>query len=324
MTNTPKLAIAIGYIDDDLVTGAVEYMPAPSKKFTHLWKHFVAVAACLCVVITGSMFFHQQHNQPEDMTDLHEIIQGGSNTSIIQESGFEVFDCIKIEESQLVKKFNAAAMMPTYSVVNTSVFDIETINRFAENAANAGWFTNYTVEYNDGVYSIINKEATSTPVNVSNTGGKEIADQFMNDAGVTNWLNTQNITVKYGERIFDIVPAKYYHLMIDGQYFADNIQLVMDNGIVLECNFAIREYEKSAEMLPVMSFADALSSTFCIPDNSTISTLKVYGSEFCYVAGLPMYVLSGDTEDGTSQKAFAAAFEIDNPEYATQLYEALN
>lgn len=27
MTNTPKLAIAIGYIDDDLVTGAIEYMP---------------------------------------------------------------------------------------------------------------------------------------------------------------------------------------------------------------------------------------------------------------------------------------------------------
>ena len=31
MTNTPKLAIAIGYIDDDLVTGAAEYMPKKNK-----------------------------------------------------------------------------------------------------------------------------------------------------------------------------------------------------------------------------------------------------------------------------------------------------
>ena len=37
MTNTPKLAIAIGYIDDDLVTGAIEYMPKGKKWYQKKW-----------------------------------------------------------------------------------------------------------------------------------------------------------------------------------------------------------------------------------------------------------------------------------------------
>lgn len=36
MTNTPKLAIAIGYIDDDLVTETVEYMPHIQKIYIFL------------------------------------------------------------------------------------------------------------------------------------------------------------------------------------------------------------------------------------------------------------------------------------------------
>ena len=69
MTNTPKLAIAIGYIDDDLVTGAVEYMPAPSKKFTHIWKHFVAVAACMVIVfgISGTHNYLKQYVATNDI-----------------------------------------------------------------------------------------------------------------------------------------------------------------------------------------------------------------------------------------------------------------
>jgi hypothetical protein len=49
MTNTPKLAIAIGYIDDDLVTGAVEYMPAKKSKIA--WLRHSIIAACLCLTI---------------------------------------------------------------------------------------------------------------------------------------------------------------------------------------------------------------------------------------------------------------------------------
>lgn len=53
MTNTPKLAIAIGYIDDDLVTGAVEYMP-PKREAKILWFRHAMVAACLCLMIFGA------------------------------------------------------------------------------------------------------------------------------------------------------------------------------------------------------------------------------------------------------------------------------
>lgn len=51
MTNTPKLAIAIGYIDDDLVTGAVEYMPKHKSWYQKKWIRFTAIAACLVLLL---------------------------------------------------------------------------------------------------------------------------------------------------------------------------------------------------------------------------------------------------------------------------------
>lgn len=57
MTNTPKLAIAIGYIDDDLVTGAVDYKTPKrtNNGIYHSWTKWAAVAACLCVVMIGAI-----------------------------------------------------------------------------------------------------------------------------------------------------------------------------------------------------------------------------------------------------------------------------
>ena len=54
---TPKLAIAMGYIDDDLVSGAVEYKPNNKvTKFSfHSWTKWAAVAACLCIVMIGAI-----------------------------------------------------------------------------------------------------------------------------------------------------------------------------------------------------------------------------------------------------------------------------
>lgn len=63
MTNTPKLAIAIGYIDDDLVIGAVEYMPFHREKITHYGKLIVA-AACFCVIATVLIFMPQNDVLP--------------------------------------------------------------------------------------------------------------------------------------------------------------------------------------------------------------------------------------------------------------------
>ncbi|HHV97466.1 MAG TPA: hypothetical protein GXX37_13550 [Clostridiaceae bacterium] len=49
---TPKLAIAMGYIDDDLVSGAVEYKPSLVKL---VWFRYVAAVACLCLVLLGAI-----------------------------------------------------------------------------------------------------------------------------------------------------------------------------------------------------------------------------------------------------------------------------
>lgn len=62
MTNTPKLAIAIGYIDDDLVTGAAEYMPKKKAWHQKNWFRLSAIAACLAllVIIPITRFSNQQ------------------------------------------------------------------------------------------------------------------------------------------------------------------------------------------------------------------------------------------------------------------------
>ena len=49
--NTPKLAIAMNYIDDELISGAIDYKPVTHKKITHFWKHIVAVAACMVLML---------------------------------------------------------------------------------------------------------------------------------------------------------------------------------------------------------------------------------------------------------------------------------
>lgn len=65
MTNTPKLAIAIGYIDDDLVTEAVEYMPT-HKNNKIAWFRYAIVAACLCLVVIGVLKWFPYMNQTDD------------------------------------------------------------------------------------------------------------------------------------------------------------------------------------------------------------------------------------------------------------------
>ena len=50
--NTPKLAIAMNYIDDDLISGAMDYKPAP-KKANIIWFRHAIVAVCLCFAVVG-------------------------------------------------------------------------------------------------------------------------------------------------------------------------------------------------------------------------------------------------------------------------------
>ena len=47
--STDRFTAAMGYIDDDLISDAVSYMP--QKKSSVRWMKWVAVAACICLVI---------------------------------------------------------------------------------------------------------------------------------------------------------------------------------------------------------------------------------------------------------------------------------
>ena len=55
---TPKLIIAMGYIDDDLVSGAIEYKSFTNKENTRFWKHITAIAACIVIVFTINSGVH--------------------------------------------------------------------------------------------------------------------------------------------------------------------------------------------------------------------------------------------------------------------------
>ena len=64
---TPKLAIAMGHIDDDLVSGAVVYQPIPYKKTTHIGKHISAVAASVVLILgIGFLIFNNSTSQLDD------------------------------------------------------------------------------------------------------------------------------------------------------------------------------------------------------------------------------------------------------------------
>ncbi|MBO5333315.1 MAG: hypothetical protein J6B37_04285 [Clostridia bacterium] len=47
----PKLALAVGYIDDDLVSDAVDYLPVQRKNKIRYWKYATVVAACIVVAL---------------------------------------------------------------------------------------------------------------------------------------------------------------------------------------------------------------------------------------------------------------------------------
>ena len=47
--STDRFTAAMGYIDDDLISDAVTYMP--KKKSPVRWMKWVAVAACFCLVV---------------------------------------------------------------------------------------------------------------------------------------------------------------------------------------------------------------------------------------------------------------------------------
>lgn len=81
--STDRFTAAMGYIDDDLISDAVTYMP--KKKSPVRWMKWVAVAACFCLVIglslpelfktSSSDGLEGNHTIHDEKTAEHEIIQ---------------------------------------------------------------------------------------------------------------------------------------------------------------------------------------------------------------------------------------------------------
>lgn len=61
--NTPKLAIAMNYIDDGLISGAEDYQPTRRRKLPVLWKYIAAAAACM-VLVLGISFMLPRNEVP--------------------------------------------------------------------------------------------------------------------------------------------------------------------------------------------------------------------------------------------------------------------
>lgn len=60
----PKMAKAMGYIDDDLVSGAIEYKRTKKK---NTWVKWGAMAACLCLMVIGALTIENSlHHKSED------------------------------------------------------------------------------------------------------------------------------------------------------------------------------------------------------------------------------------------------------------------
>ena len=57
--STDRFTAAMGYIDDDLISDAVTYMPK-KKEHKFKWMKLIAAAACICLVVATFFPFFQQ------------------------------------------------------------------------------------------------------------------------------------------------------------------------------------------------------------------------------------------------------------------------
>lgn len=81
---TPKLAIAMNYIRDDLISGAIDYKPQKkaSKHIYHSWSKLAAVAACLCIVLIGAITIEHYVSTSRGNMGIESI-----NISDVKETG---------------------------------------------------------------------------------------------------------------------------------------------------------------------------------------------------------------------------------------------
>ena len=70
----PKMANAMGYIDDDLVSGAVEYKRTKKK---NSWLKWGAMAACLCLVVVGAFGGVHSHTKQYVISNNISVYHAG-------------------------------------------------------------------------------------------------------------------------------------------------------------------------------------------------------------------------------------------------------
>ena len=97
----PKMANAMGYIDDDLVTGAIEYKRTKKK---NSWMKWGAMAACLCLVVGlfANSFIKPSTTQVPlsggILAEVTEVIDNGSCEVVVtgKDSNFDIGDTLVI------------------------------------------------------------------------------------------------------------------------------------------------------------------------------------------------------------------------------------
>lgn len=86
----PKMAKAMDYIDDDLVSGAIEYKR--TKKKNH-WVKWGAMAACLCLVVVGAFIAPNIIDNAQDYVETviyngaEYVVCGTGEANILEDCG---------------------------------------------------------------------------------------------------------------------------------------------------------------------------------------------------------------------------------------------
>lgn len=71
---TFRIVEAMNYIDDDLITEAIEYKPS---KFNIVHLRYLGIVACLCLVSFGAIYFfiHMQRRPTTNLTEYSVVAQ---------------------------------------------------------------------------------------------------------------------------------------------------------------------------------------------------------------------------------------------------------
>ena len=305
----PKMANAMGYIDDDLVTGAIEYKRTKKK---NSWMKWGAMAACLCLVVGIAIpMLNNDSSEPMGFETVVEIKQATNNAEYLSADSIYLPSVVQVEEPQLSKQF-PAELSNHYSVVSETVFTYEDIVSFADNAKSAGWFGDYSIEVSGGKYVITNN-AISNSLKMENKGGNDICTAFMQDSGLSDWLFKNGISVIESPWFTDT-----YNLIIDGNVFADSIVIDLnDNGSVVGCELNIKGYETTKQKLSLVGVDTALENVFFIDKDNLLTNEEMYiaNVQVMHINGLPMYFFTGNPVEGanvsdTAIEGYAFAFIV--------------